>query len=321
MGTSCQKKTEKAGSNFSYNLQTLQEEEFDGSKTYIDWFDNLTKWNNGDGVRIYNVNLNDYTSTVSDMFAATDETGVTHTALSGGSVGAMQDCYMAFYPGENAMGQIEEGNREHFIINEEQIAEPFIRDGGANLAYGAVAMASRIEEGTNFPFSNICGVARFKLKFANEPNYPAYNQELVVSKITVTDNFFHLNGEVSFFLPELEVTDLAELINVYKAQGEGWEQTMQDYKDQIGYQTVPGTYSISLSTENVVNEPLTSQQSRDYIIGLRPFVLGQGFVVDVEFENGMTAHITKWENPNINYTIEPNKIKNFVVFVDTYMAE
>lgn len=329
LGTSCKKDENKAGKNFTYNIIEMEDEDFDG-RVFIDPF-NQPKWQNTDVVRVYNVDENDFMNTVSGIFYATSEDGATVTDLTGNEpVGEMQTCYMAYYPGDNdhVTGVLAAGNKETFTLDATQYAQVDPVYFGLNIDRKALAMASRIDEGSHFPFKAIAGVARLKLRQASMvPNTTTDENGVTttvmvgkycIDKIELTDNQWTLNGKVAVDLTALNSDDITTMTNSYKTNG--INQEMLDYAAGVGYEVVEsGTKTIMLDCTQVEEEYRIPNAStaKYFYFGLRPFALGEGFVVKIYCHETLTGEkfthvINNWNQINDHaYTVEPNRIKGF----------
>lgn len=332
LSTSCKKTEEKdAGKNFSYTILAMEDEDFDG-RVFIDpW--NQPAWQQSDVVRIYNIDEEDFMNSVSGIFYATSEDGATITDLTGNQpVGEMMTCYMAYYPGDqdHVTGVLEAGNKETFTLDATQTAQVDQVYYGLNIDRKALAMASRIEEGSHFPFKAIAGIARLKLRQAGMVQNAdgAMVGKYTVDKIELTDNQWTLNGKLALDLTALNEQDIRTWTDYYKANG--IDANLAAYAASVGYEVIEsGTKTITLDCTEVPEEyriPGPSVACYFYF-GLRPFALGEGLTFKVYAHETITGEQVTWTinnwseaRPDRAYCVEPNRIKNFTYVLPVDMT-
>ena len=285
VATSCKKKVENA------NVTVAFEEtagfnagpSFDGSKAYLDPTDGYNfKWNDNDEIAFYNLS-SDYTeSTCTKLTAVIGSNGKARTQFTGPNIGAKKDGYFVFYHADKAAGAQTgvlkgEGNVETFTVPATQTY-----DKNRLIDTKSLVMACETPEAGVFMLQHIFGF----LNVAIGHNNPANGQ---VDYITVTDDQWHLTGDLSIKLDEVNTQELTAMIDHLATYGDdaAYQAALADYLQHSGY-CASGTLgnTITLDCDDV---ELISNNYRYFLIPLRPGALYKGFEVTVHYTSGATS--------------------------------
>lgn len=312
---SCKKKEENNA--VTLGLPQMEVESVDEDRAYIDFGDgNQFKWNENDQIVVYNLNYTDGTQSEKRVWtAAPGAEGTILTTFSGDAIGAKKDGYFYFYPATIASNStaLDVDNRETFTVADTQ--DYIVVNNGASIVCDnkALALACTVDQlSDNFTLQHIFGICRLKLTISNALANENHGK---VTSVVLRDRVHNLTGSVSM---KLHVVDDA-LFSAYQqdyidAMGDvNAAGTLAQYLQDLGYHAEPIGKEITLDcSANGGVQLYTSQQSLFYIV-VRPGALINGFYVDVNFEDGYTYTINKYQAPKASYCIKAGNIKGFAV--------
>lgn len=317
--TSCKKNDQT--SSASVSMPKIQEINVDSERAYIDYDDgNQMKWEDGDEIMIYNLHRN-YRRSEREVYTIEEGyNNATHAMFEGNPMHLPYgDGYLVFYPAEKVYGDLQEGNRQDFVVPTEQkyAFGDFMRprvDSRALVMAGKVAQLD--EESV---LSHIFGFANFRIR--GEYLADQYRNQRVRSVVLHTNNI-HISGNVSVKLPGVDPDQLNDLITqaseaqTEEQQAAYWEAlTAYLYSDEVGYNSYDQGFEVTLNCEEAMDGQgvLLGDQVTHFLFSLRPGCLFDGFTVTFNFMDDSLEPlvITKYENPDYRYCIVPGVLKNF----------
>ena len=272
-------------------------------KAYINT-SNLTTFEQGDRVKLFNLATTPKKSEMADYYAM--ETGGTvHFQLDGPAMATTKkNAFYAFYPGENVTSAtLTTNNKAVFKLDAEQEYRDV--DGEPNVSSKDLYMAAKEAEVQNlgdviFKFKNIMGVLQLK--------YYTQETEVTLKSLTIEDKHFHLTGDVELCVPNIDTDGLVDLCNAYDpANPEATADQIAQIKRDFGYSVRNAGYSVTL---DFGDEGYTLSQDADnpsrFLIALRPLALAHGYKVIAETMNGSKVTIV---DSNTNKKMIPNLVK------------
>lgn len=292
--SSCKKTTDE-GSEFEVGLAQLQGYNM-SERAYIDINNGCQlTWNEGDQIMVYNL-ATDYTKSVARIFTAVPGSeGLTVTRFKGRPVGAKKDIgYRYFYPAYKASGELLEDNRETFYVSPDQEYNPDLLIDPTSLVMA-------------------CTVNNMADDFVMEHIFGILNLEIVkisparVRNIVITDNTFHLTGEMSLKLPVVNSATLDELMTECYESTPGYEEHLAAYLQDLGYEANGDGYSITLDCSKADDNQgiMIGEEMRHFFVTLRPGALYRGFTVTVNYmDESLTPTITNYQ-PYNRFCIRP----------------
>jgi len=307
--TSCNKNKDDQQQGSTFTVSTTPFEE-DDMKAYYHPSNNRFVLEHGDQIKVYNLNDADPSKSVFSLFTVTGNGGSQNNqTIQGQAVGEMMSGYYAFYPYEMAEGSLEflrEDNKDIFHLPVEQSA--FIMKDGVSYTLGgsAVPMCAKSTDGLHFQFYNIYGLCCIRL--FGDP-------DMVVESIELTDNHYNLGGKVQFKLNALEQTRIEGLMNLFTTNDPSFEAEYAQFINDIEYcATETNGKTMLYHAANLYNQggvALTSTNPANFYIGLRPMALSEGFTYKINFTDGRTATVYKYQGINRAYGMVPNRVKAF----------
>lgn len=317
--SSCKKNDQT--SSASVVMPKVQEVNVDSERAYIDYDDeNLMKWEDGDEIMIYNLNRN-YRRSEREVYTIEEGyDGATHAMFEGNPMHRpFGDGYLVFYPAERVYGDLQEGNRQDFIVPTEQkyMFGNFMRprvDPRSLVMAGKVAQLD--EESV---LSHIFGFANFRFKGEYLPEGYAGQR---VRNVVLHTNTLHITGNITVKLPGVDPDQLNALITqcaeaqTEEQQAAYWEALRAYlYSDEVGYDSYDQGFDLTLNCEEGEGGlgVMLGSQITHFLFSLRPGCLFDGFTLTVNFmdENVEPIVITKYQNPDYRYCIVPGVLKNF----------
>ena len=282
-GSSCKKNDTDTTSSFKVSLPAVEETTIGEERAYIDWEDGrYMKWSKDDRVMFYNLN-SDYTKSIRNPYTLYEGAGTTTAFFHGNVMGDEQDLgYFAFYPAEKVEipenDLFENGigprNSQTFSVPAEQTYNEGTMD-----AKSLVMACSEWAPTDAANFSHIFGFIKVRIKAQPELGYNK------VEWVSVTDNTFHLSGDITIDLPGVDEEELERLINIAYNPAKDWENDymipLTNYLHSINYHGNGTGKTITLNCPEPVQ--LTADY-KDFFITLRPGALAEGFKVTVKFE-------------------------------------
>jgi hypothetical protein len=309
--TSCKKKENSQVFAFNHVTEQLVSDEGGLEKAYVD--NNFTvQFEAGDKVYLFNVMNENGTGSSSGRYVVTSQMTLTPEI---GEVGDHTDLnYYAFYPGENVTTHMSNENRATFRLDPTQTCT-VDADGKPMIPAGTLYMAAKDETAQTvaqsfFNFKNIMGV--LSLKF-----YSPSGRK--VKSIAVTDKKFHLFGDVTLKIHEVDPIYMTTLFRNYSDTPE-YLNELNAYKTRLGYEISGVTGStVVLDCSQVpgggVQLGQTAAEATRFFIVLRPLALLNGCDIEVTFDDDDVATISSSRDNRIS----PNVIKNIsAVNIDTY---
>ena len=299
--SSC-KKTEE---NASFTMRLTQVQGFNDDRAYIDVYDNcLLKWNEDDALKVYNL-AEDYTESVVEEFVADPGAGgQTTTTFSGNPVGASKGVgFFFFYPSYMASGVLEEGNRETFTVEDEQIYdEEFLFDPNS-LVMARKVQNDFAEDGV---MEHIFGFLHLKVTKGTAAR---------IKSIVVTDLHHHLTGSMSLLIPAVNSETFETLYQECVAQDPSYASDLYDYlHNQLHYEANGEGYTITLNCEDADNGEgvLVNADTQHFVISLRPGALWDGFTITVNYmDEQLPATVLNYDAHS--YCIRPAWFTNLTV--------
>lgn len=312
--TACKKKENTSSVNVT--IPQMKVVTVDGERAYLneDW---EFTWNQNDEICVYNLS-DEFDESTMQIFH--NVTGEAHSAtFTGQDVGNKKTFgYFYFYPTTMVSCDLEElasDNRQTFTVAPTQHFEAYWTENHEISQVDASQMPMAINTDDIHEHSQLrhmFGIAQITLKAKR-------NTVAEVASMTITDNVFNLWGSASVKLHEVDTLMLQQVWQEY-ADGDEAAYTA-DYASYIvgtlGWQ--PGAIAGQSITMNcdILDEDgnpcgvilATTPNKTEFNFMLRPLALSQGFIVDVEFANGVEPlHIESWAQPNLGYTIMPGVI-------------
>jgi hypothetical protein len=306
--TSCKKNNDQQqGSTFTVATTPFEE---DDMKAYYHPSNNKFVLETGDQIKVYNLNDADPSKSVFSEFTVTGQGGSQNNqTIQGQAVGEMMSGYYAFYPYDMAEGTLaflREGNKDIFNLPVEQTA--FIMKDGVSYTLGgsAVPMCAKSTDGLHFQFYNIYGLCCIRL--FGDP-------DMVVESIELTDNHYNLGGKVQFKVNGINQDTITNLMGLFTANNPSFEAEYLQYLNDIEYYVSETNGKTMLyhaaNLNNAGGVALNSTNPANFYIGLRPMALSEGFTYKINFVDGRTATVYKYEEANRAYGMVPNRIKAF----------
>ena len=297
--TSC-KKNEEPATMFYATVADLVEEE--GERAYIG-NGNLTNFEVGDRVMLYNINNTDAGQSSYASYTAT-ATGLVVTCNDpNGMIGnTRQDAFFAYYPGDYVSNSSLAINNEamFYIPNTQTYRE---LDGTAVVPARALTLAAKDAKNTqvnnaHFTFQQIMGVVRLKLTDANNRT---------VTSIVYEDNAMNVTGRVHLRIHEVDPTEMNALFNQYSDLANP-PAGLSDYIQRVGYMVdgtadYPKGNTITLDCGEGVQLGSTV---KPFYIALRPLAMLGGCTITVNFSDGTSAVI----DGSSFSKVKPGVIKN-----------
>lgn len=331
VATSCKKKEETT--KVTGEIALL--DDGDGDRAYLNPVDKYTYWNEGDEIKIYNINDAD-PSKSSEAVYTVDQGHVTWSTFSplDDAIGS-SNLYHAFYPLEMAEEPLDkEGNYQDFEIPDYQPLV-FNRTGAWTVGGTSLPMAATAGRDMKFNFKHIFGVCRFKFCCDTDPvanpEDPTADRMRYLKRIVVTDNKINLSGTVRLKPHKLDEQKLKDIMAAFKG---GEELTdIDEYNTYVlshtgiglGYSAIGGGKSITYDFSSLNGgkglqmQPITDPNNPTYVevlVGLRPGALADGFVITATVgqfgKDDVDVQVLDWQNPeDRSKVVEPNKIKTF----------
>lgn len=320
VATSCKKKTDEV-SSLHFTLEEVKGfEADDDTKGYIDIDDLQMKWNEGDCIMVYNIDDDDYLQSVAEEWVADEGSeGKIGTQFHGVAVGEMIDMYYFFYPASKASGNLQQGNRETFTVEQHQTYNEKLGSNGKPMRFdpNSLVLACLVDGPLyqhSYTLNHIFGFLNVKLKGNLTGKY--------VEKVEVTDNMWNLWGTMSLNISQSisPATFNEYMQNLIDSNGTGdayetYLANMSSYLQSIGYiaQGVGKTIILDCGHANGGNG--VAAETKNFFIALRPGALYKGFTVKVTFKGGATATKVVNEAEAMSKLIKPGTFSNVSVQV------
>lgn len=319
--TACKKKENTSSVNVT--IPQMKVVTLDGERAYLneDW---EFTWNQNDEICVYNLS-DQFDESTMQIFHNT--TGESHSAtFAGPEVGNKKTYgYFYFYPTTMASCDLEElanDNRQTFTVAPTQHFEAYWTENHEISQVDASQMPMAINTNDIHEHSQLrhmFGIAQFTLKGKR-------NTVVEVGSITLTDNHFNLWGSASLKLHEVDTLQLQQVWQEYVEEDPNFAADYDSYIIQtLGWlPNNDGGKSITLNCLNptVVDPEVigenggvvlkTGNNKTEFNFMLRPLALACGFTLHIEFANGLPAmDIEKWNQPNLEYAIQPGIINQW----------
>lgn len=307
---SCKKNSDEKAS-VTLSMPQFTEDMTDEGRAYIDFGDgNQFKWNANDEIMVYNLDFSDGTNSVKAIYSTDAQAeGQLSTRFYGDNVEPKKDGFFYFYPASKASQALtlDVNNRETFTVDDTQ-KYTISGNNVISVDNDALALACQVNAiSDDFTMQHIFGIFRLKLKGTK-----------TVSSIVLRDNQFNLTGSVSMKLHKVNSTEFSQIMDKYALGDNSHVADLARYLQQLGYESNPTGKTITLDCSKFGNGgvPLFANQQSVFYIVVRPGALIKGFTVDVNFTDGTSETITKYENPKASYCIKPGYIKGFATSVN-----
>lgn len=299
--TSCKKTETTQVLAFNNTTEQLVSDEGNFEKVYLDQ-NSKVHFENGDKVMIFNIHSE----------TGAGSAGVKYVVSGNGDQltpdGILVDTgtYYAFYPGDNvnlASSQLSNENRAVFTLQPTQVCR--IIDGKPAIPENSLYMAAKdaihinLSE-TSFDFKNICGVLSCKF-------YSPSGK--VVKSIAVTDRKFHLTGDVTMKIHEVDPGEMTTLFRNY-SDSDAYLQQLLAYENRVGYSVANTGSTVTLDCSQVAGGGVqlgqTKEEATRFFIVLRPLALLNGCDIVITFDDDDTYEIHSTRDNRIS----PNVIRN-----------
>ena len=314
--TSCKKTDEKTGMRFTGSTQTMVEESLDENRNY-NAPNSDTRFEEGDQVMFYNLNVDDASYTNYGIYTADSEGKIVDFTYSSGTIinhNPTETALFAFYPAEivnNA--RLSHENEAMFEITDYQVYRE--KNGNPIASKGSLCMASKdvvaagVDE-NHFLFDNIMGMLRLNLTSTSGKK---------IQSIVYEDNTFNVTGRVHLKIDKVDPTVLTSLLNNYGQEGN--DVALANYIQESGYYvdaTQAGlkgkTITLDCGEEGV---QLQANKVKSFYITLRPLAMYNGFKLTFNFVGGETIEYTyDGTASGTSLMIRPNVIKKLTRNVD-----
>jgi hypothetical protein len=306
--TAC-KKNENGAKALKFNVTTEQLEVVDdelGGRMYLD-ANNCVRFDENDKLAIFSITTPDENDATPNskraIFNITNDGN--DWAFESGEFAA-QGAYYAYYPGDEQhvfIDRLAQGNRVRFRLDPNQV---FRKDdnGRTLIPQNALYMASKADgttaETAFFEMRNICGVLALNL-------YSVAAKK--VTSIEVTDPSFHLVGDVTMKVHEVDPTEMTILFNNFNMNNAQIVARLRDYMTRVGYE-INGDVrkTLTLDCPTHVQLGTNAAEATTFYLVLRPLALRDGCSVTVNFEGGTSKTITT----EVNHMIRPNHISKML---------
>ena len=219
---------------------------------------------------------------------------------------------MAFYPGgpNCTQTQLSDGeNKAKFHINEVQ---KYRVDKVSLGDLFMCAVANNYDfDNAYFTFYNLCGILQLQ---------PYEAAQRTVTSIEVVDNEFNLAGWVELILPEIDPLEMKALLDNYDPNNTDYMNSLDEYKDRVGYEMTDTSYSILLNTaveefpDGVQLGPSKTTTPKFNIV-LRPLALSHGCHIIFCFSDGSVKDV---DLSQYNLMIKSNVVKNLGLNLDAF---
>jgi hypothetical protein len=304
---SCKKDDTKAVSFQATASEFVLEDE---DRAYLDT-DNCFVWEQGDQVKMFNIDFNTPGNSECANFAARTTGRTTVFDAVEQMTWENKGAFYSFFPAANVTPDLTNKNRAKFAVN--PVQEYYMVNGNPSFAKDAMycaskAVATNIHQAP-FSFDNICGILRLKFYDANGRTFRS---------IRVEDaNGMFLSGNVSLKVDKVYKEGLTELCNTLENveyNSDQWNMEIAQVKYDFGYHVdhdLPGEVApydnITLDLgENGVTLATTKADASVFYFVLRPMALQGGYrVIGVDM-NGVEHEFI---NSTSNKTIKPNTMK------------
>jgi hypothetical protein len=270
-GSSC-KKNDTDTTAVKMALPAVEETNIGEERAYIDWQDGrYMKWSKDDQVMFYNLN-SDYTKSIRNVYTLYEGANTAVGHFHGNVMGDEQDLgYYAFYPAQKVEDYpLGPRNSQRFDVPAEQHYNEGTMDP-TSLVMAVNGWAPT----DNFRFFHIFGFLKVRIKGTES-----------VEWVKVTDNDFHLTGDVTLDIPEVDYSLINGLVEECSNPAIAWPTYMADlqaYLAQINYIGHGTGKEVTLICDDPVQ--LNNDEFTDFFITLRPGALANGFVLTVKYEN------------------------------------
>lgn len=319
VATSCKKKEETTNS-FGATHGTFQAVDVDGERAYFDPEINLTLWDGGDAIKVFN-----FEKGKEAIFQIEAEGGGGNEAYfvnQGEDIGYASG-YYAFYPAKMASSAFD-GVYQKFVLDPIQYVRS-LDDQGSSYAMQDISIpqaAYTTYQQNHYYFNIIFGIGNFRVTCA-----PKNGKARFVQKIVVKDNHFNLCGEVTLKPNKIDGTKLTEMINYLRSGDDAsyaqkWSEYVISHEgDGLGYSAIGGgkelTYDFS-ALNGGKGVALNNVDVRSLMVGLRPGALAYGFTLDVYVYDNFDDQVKKVTIDKYNYenrlfAIRPAWYTNFNV--------
>lgn len=274
--TSCKKEEEKS----IIQVTTQELISVDEDRAYLNDVTNKVNFEIGDMCMLFNINVETPTESEAALYEAIEQGQTVHFENSGyGEVAEdMHDAYYAFYPGGpgHTVTELQAGeNKCKFHVNATQTYRPGKPSMG-DLYMCAKSTAGHLSQ-TVFPFQNFMGVLRL---------LPYEAAQRTVTRIQIVDNFYHLSGWVELIIPEIDMAEVQSLFNNYDLSNESYVNTLNAWKNRVGYNVTEAGRSITLEVPDGVKLGNTKATTTGFDIVLRPLAMSQGSHIIFTFSDG-----------------------------------
>lgn len=319
--SSCKKNDETTSAAVS--MPQVKVVDVESERAYIDYDDdNLMKWEDGDQVMVYNLHRN-YRRSEREVYEIQEGYNDEPYAMFEGELmhRPFTDGYLVFYPAWKVYGDLQEGNRQDFVVEDEQTYS-FGNQMRPRADRHSLVMAAKVAQlDEEVVLQHIFGFANFRFRGGYDYVAPEYVGQRVRNVVLET-NRINITGKVSVLLPGVDPNTLDAL--VYQCadaatteQQDAYWQDLYDYlySEEVGYDSYDQARVITLNCAEAENGEgvMLSDQTTHFLFSLRPGCLIDGFTVTVNFmdESLEPLVITKYQNPNNIYCILPGVLKNF----------
>lgn len=298
--TSCKKTETTQVLAFNNTTEQLVNDEGSFEKVYLDQ-NYKVHFENGDEVMVFNIQNETGAGSAGVKYTVTGDGN--QLTPAGGSIDQNGNFY-AFYPGGNVNlteTQLYNQNRAVFTLQPTQVCR--IIDGKPAIPVNSLYMAAKDAIHTSwsetyFDFKNICGVLSCKF-------YSPSGK--VVKSIAVTDRKFHLTGDVTMKIHEVDPGEMSTLFRNYSDSDAYWQQLL-NYENRVGYSVTNTGSTVTLDCSQVGGVQLgqTKEEATRFFIVLRPLALLYGCDILITFDDDDTYEIHSTRDNRIS----PNVIRN-----------
>ena len=298
--TSCKKEDENNAKSFYATAQTMVTED----RAYMEG--NMTNFEEGDQMLMYNVNYDDANQTYYGIyFADFDGHTVQYTYSSGNiknhGIRNANGAFFGFYPAEIVDNGYLHTHANEVMFEIAPIQTYRQKAGYVALPDEAMAMACKVADqdvlmDNEFKFKNIMGVLHLVLKS---------NTNKVVTSIVYEDAAFNVSGRAHVQIDKVDPNLMLTLLNNYGQPGN--DAAIANYITNCGWYVDDAGIGLKGKTMTLdCGEGVQlSKTAKHFYICLRPLAARNGMTITVNFSEG-EPYVISTTNPN--NMIRPNEM-------------
>ena len=327
VATSCKKEKE---TSFGAEIITLNVD--NSERAYINPINFSTKWAGNEQVKVYNINEDDWTKSITQIYQVV-QSGGSYSDFQGSGIG-YNTKYYAFCPAEMAQDSLMAGNYQKFDILDYQPLFANPTEPGqymATVSGTSLPMAGECTyENPVYQFHHIFGIVGFRIECRPTMvnNVPKFRK---LESMVITDPHMYLSGTVTLKPHKINMGYLTQIMEAYKAGQEF--ANIDRYQSYVLSHTGEGlgysatglghtiTYDVSesggIQWNNYNNNTIT------IYVAMRPGALGKGFNVsfDITQEGSGTRTIDIDFPADRSKVMEPHSIKPYLFDITEQVDE